>query len=170
MFWGETVTCNFSWNSSGTHTLTQNILLCLGKEVKRSLNKASQVFSLCVWARKSWRTKRTKTTTHPSSREQCYPTMKRQPWAAPKNYMIWSFELLLGNYVNPCMEESHFPQHNWPLAHSLYVLWNMVGMVKMWELRIGVKVMMNAFVYVCYLYKCQPVQIHLHILAQWMMG
>ena len=58
------------------------------------------------------------------------PYNEEATMAAPKNYMIWSFELLLGNYVNSYMEDSHFPQHNQPLAHSLYVFGNMVGMVK----------------------------------------
>jgi len=43
VFRGETVTCNCS------HTQTQNILLCLGEEVKMGLNKTRQLFPLCVW-------------------------------------------------------------------------------------------------------------------------
>ena len=44
VFRGETVTCNYSWHSSETHTLTQNILLCLGGK-----SVTSQPVPLCVW-------------------------------------------------------------------------------------------------------------------------
>lgn len=124
MFRGETVTCNYSWHSSETHshTNTKHPTLSGGKRLKGDW--AKQVNSSLCASGKSWKPKKTKTGTHPSPREQCYTTMRRP--RLHLNHMISSFEFLLGNYVNPYTEGSNFPQHNWPLARSPYVFQNMV--------------------------------------------
>lgn len=109
-----------------THGITHTHTHMSWKERLKG-NWAKQVTSSLNVSGTSWKPKKTKTGRHPLSGVQCYTTMK-WPWLH-LNHMIRSFELLLGYYINPNMEECNFPQHNWPLAHSQHVLHNTERMV-----------------------------------------
>lgn len=130
MFRGETVTCNYSEHSSETHTLTQNILLCLRERVNPFLYVSG----------KSWKPKRTKTGTH----TLCQGSSIGLQWAGHGcTYITW-LGLLISHSVNG------------PFVYSLHVLQNMG---RMWNLQVDVKGMINVFVYSYFssVIDCRPV-------------
>lgn len=103
-----------------SHTNTKHPARSGEKRLKERLRERTQLFcSMCLESREKPNKTKTGTHTHPSPGELCYTTMRRP--RLHLNHMIRSFERLLGNYVNPHMDDNNFTRHNWPLARSLFL-------------------------------------------------